>query len=95
VSKKWFALHVWSIWLLLLSLCVSTVLLAWSSLNLIDFAAANLTLIRRYGLMGLVDGGLLQFLQISAQGILTLIFYLAFRGFENEIMYRWRMFGRS
>ncbi len=93
--KKYINLNIWNFWMLLLGMGASAGSLAWSSLNLIDLTAANLNFIRTYGIMGLVDGGFLQFMEICLYGLLSLFFYVLFRGFDNEVIDRWRDIGKS
>jgi hypothetical protein len=51
---------------------------ALCSFNLLLLFQANLGLIATYGAMAAFDGGILQFVQLSAWGYLALVFYLIF-----------------
>lgn len=88
--QRFFNLSQWNFWALVAGLGLMGASLAWSSYNLYQQAADNLRLIGTYGLMALMDGGLLQFLEIAFFAILSLCFYIAFRGFDAEIIDRWR-----
>ncbi len=88
--KRWGDLQLWSIWTLIAGLGATIVLLAWSSYNLYFLAVANFRFIAAHGTMALVDGGLLQFMEILCFSMLSLALYLAFRGFDTEIIERWR-----
>ena len=56
----------------------------------INVAMANLDFLLRHGLMGIAEGGLLQFLSILAKGFLIVLFYFGFKGIEAELLQRWR-----
>lgn len=68
-------------------------LFAWNSIDLAHLAMANLGFIRAYGVMALVDGGLLQLLEIIVRGIVSLAAYLGFKACEVELVHRWRSRG--
>jgi hypothetical protein len=65
-------------------------LFAWSSYNLFHLAMANAAFLRTYGLMAVMEGGLLQLLGIVLQGALSLACYLGFKACEVELVSRWR-----
>jgi putative effector of murein hydrolase LrgA (UPF0299 family) len=88
--RNWMVLQRWPIAALLLGLGVSAVLFAWITLNLVDVALANVRLIRQYGVMALLDGGLRQLLEILLQACISLCLFLIFKGCETEIVQRWR-----
>jgi hypothetical protein len=88
--KRWLILQTWHGAALLLGLGTSAVVFAWTSFNLIDVALANARLIADYGVMGLLDGGLLQLAQITLNAALALLCFLMFKGCETEIIRRWR-----
>lgn len=67
---------------------------AFLSFQLINIAMANLELIATHGLMGIVDGGLLQFLSILTKGFLIVTLYFCFKGMEAELLQRWRRIDR-
>jgi hypothetical protein len=51
---------------------------ALCSFNLLFLFQANFSLIATYGAMAAFDGGILQFVQLTAWGYLALVFYLLF-----------------
>jgi hypothetical protein len=62
-------------WLKLLAMGVAASGLALCSFNLLFLFQANLSLIATYGAM---DGGILQFLQLTVWGYMALVFYVLF-----------------
>lgn len=65
-------------WLKFLVLGVAAGGFALCSFNLLFLFQANLSLIANYGAMAAFDGGLLQFVQLTAWGYLALVFYVLF-----------------
>jgi len=65
-------------WLKFLAMGVAAGGLALSSFNLLFLFQANLSLIATYGAMAAFDGGILQFIQLTAWGYLALVFYVLF-----------------
>lgn len=51
---------------------------ALCSFNLLFLFQANVGLIAAYGTMAAFDGGILQFIQLTAWGYLAVVFYLLF-----------------
>ena len=62
-------------WLKFLAMRVAAGGLALRSFNLLFLFQANLSLISTYGAMAAFDGGILQFVQLTAWGYLALVFY--------------------
>jgi hypothetical protein len=62
-------------WLKLLAMGVAASGLTLCSFNLLFLFQANLSLIATYGAM---DGGILQFLQLTVWGYMALVFYVLF-----------------
>jgi hypothetical protein len=73
--------------LFMMSLC--SIGFAWLTYGLITVALANIGFLTEHGLMAVVEGGLLQFAQLSLQGFMALLCYLGFKGIEHELVYRW------
>jgi hypothetical protein len=88
--KRWLILQNWHISALFVGLSMSTVLFAWTTFNLYNAASDNFHFIANYGVMGLTDGGLLQFLEICWNALASLLLFLLFKGCETEIVHRWR-----
>jgi len=65
-------------WLKFLLMGVAAGGFALCSFNLFFLFQANLSLITTYGAMAAFDGGILQFVQLTAWGYLALAFYLIF-----------------
>lgn len=65
-------------WLKFLAMGVAAGGFALCSFNLLFLFQANLSLIAAYGAMAAFDGGLLQFVQLTAWGYLALAFYVLF-----------------
>ena len=58
------------------------------SFNLLYLFQANITLIASYGAMAAFDGGILQFLELSAWGFLALGCYVMFEGCLDGLLRR-------
>jgi hypothetical protein len=78
---------------LLIGMAAASVSIAWNSYELITLSMANVRFLETHGLLAVMEGGLVQFLVISAKGFVALLSYLLFKGIEDELMQRWR--GRS
>ena len=65
-------------WLKFLTMGAAAGGLALCSFNLLFLFQANPSLITTYGAMAAFDGGVLQFVQLTAWGYLALVFYLIF-----------------
>jgi hypothetical protein len=79
---------------LVLGLAAGGLALCW--LHLSEMFLANLELIRTYGAMALVDGGLLQFVELVFWGYLGLACYFVFKGCFDGLMTRvYRAGGRE
>jgi hypothetical protein len=65
-------------WLKFVAMGVAAGGLALCSFNLLFLFQANFNLIASYGAMAAFDGGILQFVQLSAWGYLAMVFYLLF-----------------
>jgi putative effector of murein hydrolase LrgA (UPF0299 family) len=85
----------WHIAMVFAGLSTSAVVFAWTTFNLYQIASSNFRFIANYGLMGLNDGGLLQFFEICFYALLSLLMFLLFKGCETEIMVRWRSLGKD
>ena len=92
--KRWLILQTWHIASLFIGLSASTVLFAWTTFNLYNAANDNFHFIANYGLMGLLDGGLLQLLEICLYALASLALFMLFKGCETEIVQRWRAMGK-
>jgi hypothetical protein len=65
-------------------------LFAWNSFNLIHLAMANVQFLEMFGATAINEGGLRQLIEIAAYAAMSLVFYMAFKVCEVEIVHRWR-----
>lgn len=88
--RRWMspARYHWLVLLMVLALCA--LVLAWVSFGLLNMAMANAAFLRAYGLMAVMEGGLVQLVQIAAQALVAMLAYLGFKGIETELIHRWR-----
>jgi hypothetical protein len=77
-------------WLKFLAMGVAAGGLALCSFNLLLLFQANLSLIATYGAMAALDGGILQFLQLTVWGYLALVFYVLFEVCLHGLIHRVR-----
>jgi hypothetical protein len=75
---------------LFLLLAISAIGFAWNTFGLITLAMANASFLLEHRLMAIVEGGLVQTAGLAARGLAALVFYLGFKGFEAELVARWR-----
>lgn len=66
------------------------VLLAYSSYNLFHLSMANLSFLRRHGVLALMEGGLLQLAIITATGAFALFCFLGFKVCEIDLTTRYK-----
>lgn len=90
MAMRWLVLSAYSSPAVFLFAGIFAALFAWSSINLIQFAMANLRYLEQFGGMALVEGGLRQLAEIVLTGYLSLAFYLGFKACEVELVHRWR-----
>jgi hypothetical protein len=67
-----------------------TIIFAFSSYNLFQQAMANLHFLQRHGWVAVMDGGLLQLVQILGFGAISLASYFCFKACEVELLMRFR-----
>lgn len=87
--RRWLQPRSYPTVVLLLTLALSSVLLAWLTFDLITLAMANVDFLRRHGIMAAAEGGALQLLLISGKGFGALLAYLGVRAIETEVLHRW------
>jgi hypothetical protein len=73
------------LWLTFIVLALSFFVGALGTLNLINLLIANLRLLRDFGLLGLMDGGLLQLTELTLQGLMSCIAYVVFKTCEHRL----------
>ena len=64
--------------------------LAYSSYNLFHLSMANISFIRRFGWTAIMEGAILQTLQILIGGCFALLFFFAFKVCELELLTRFK-----
>jgi hypothetical protein len=77
-------------WLAFLAMGVAGGGLALCSFNLLYLFQANFNLIATYGAMAAFDGGILQFVELTAWGYLALACYVVFEGCLDGLLQRIR-----
>ena len=77
-------------WLTFLFMGLAAGGFALCSFNLFSLFQANITLIATYGAMAAFDGGILQFVQLTAWGYLALAFYVVFEVCLHGLIHRIR-----
>ena len=88
--KRIFTLIRFPLALLLATAGLFALSLAMLSIDLVGMTIANLDFLRRAGVMGLADGGLLQLAELTAKGTLGLLCYFGFKLCEVELIHRYR-----
>ena len=73
-------------WLSFVVMCLSFVLFGAGTLNLLNLFRANLDLIANFGLMALVDGAALQFLELLFSLALSMFAYVVFKACEYRLV---------
>lgn len=69
---------------------VFAVVLALLSVDLVRMTTANLDYLRRTGVMGIMDGGLLQLVELTAKGTGGMMCFFGFKLCEAEVSRRYR-----
>jgi hypothetical protein len=75
-------------WLAFLAMGVAAGGFALCSFNLLFLFQANFNLIATYGAMAAFDGGVLQFIELTAWGYLALACYVVFEGCLDGLLQR-------
>jgi hypothetical protein len=75
-------------WLTFLFMGLAAGGFALCSLNLLYLFQANFNLIVTYGAMAAFDGGILQFVELTAWGYLALACYVVFKGCLDGLLQR-------
>jgi hypothetical protein len=81
------------LWLTFLVLGFSFLVGALGTLNLVALLSANLRLLRDYGLMAVMDGGLKQMAELVLQGMMSCTAYVVFKTCEHRLS-EWLGHGR-
>ncbi len=75
-------------WLTFIVMGLATGGFALCTYNLFELFRANFNLIATYGLMGILDGGFLQLLELAGWGYLALALYVVFKGCLDGLLQR-------
>lgn len=70
----------------LLVMMVSVLIFGLSTYNLFAFYKANVTYIAENGWMGVIDGGGEQFLLLTLNGAVGIVFYIIFKACEKALV---------
>lgn len=74
--------------LTLLIMMGAALIFGLSTLNLYTLVQANFSLIARHGSMALLEGGLLQMLELSAYGVVGVLAYVVVKACERVLVER-------
>lgn len=66
-----------------------TVIFAYATLNLFQMSMANFRFLKEFGWTAVMEGGLLQMVQIVASAIVAMLSYMAFKICETELVQRY------
>ncbi len=88
--RRWLHPASYNFIVVFLAMGVFATMFAVNSYNLLQLGLANYRFVSKFGLVALMEGGLVQMLQLSFSGLVSLGFYLAFKACEIEMMIRWR-----
>ena len=66
-----------------------TVVFAYATLNLFQMSMSNIRFIREFGWTAVMEGALLQLLQIGISGTLAMLSYIGFKICESELVHRY------
>jgi amino acid transporter len=67
-----------------------TVVFAYATLNLFQMSMANIRFIREFGWTAVMEGALLQLLQIAISAALAMLSYIGFKICESELVHRYQ-----
>ena len=73
------------LWLTFIVLGFSFIVGALGTLNLVTLLAANLRLLREYGVPALMDGALQQLVELTLQGSTSCMAYVVFKTCEHRL----------
>ncbi len=66
-----------------------TIIFAYATMNLFQTSMANIRFLREFGWTAVMEGGLMQFAQISANAGVSLLTYVGFKLCETELVRRY------
>ncbi len=88
--RYWLLPSSYNVVVLFLAMCVFGILFAWNSVNLVQMAMGNIRFLNTHGSLAIREGGLIQLMEITAYGFISLAAYLGFKTCEVELVSRWR-----
>ncbi len=68
---------------------ILTVVFAYSTLNLFQMSMANFRFLREFGWTAIMEGRLIQFLQIVLCAVVAMLSYIGFKICETELVHRY------
>lgn len=92
---SWLLPQSYATMILFLLLCNVSVTFVWLTFVLVMLSMANISFLRRHGVMAIAEGWLVQLLLISGKGMVAMIAYITFRVVEAELLRRWVGRGRE
>ena len=90
MKHRWFSAARYHSSIVFLVAGVFAALFSWNSLSLATVAMANVRFLQEHGAMAVMEGGLVQLLEVIVKGYVSLAFYIGFKACEVELLYRWR-----
>ena len=93
--KRWYQLSAYPALLVFGLAGVFAALFSWNSYSLVTVAMENVRFLNSFGAVAIMEGGLVQLLEVVAKGFASLAFFLGFKACETELIHRWRSAGRE
>jgi hypothetical protein len=84
MSYRWLMPQAHHSAVLFVVMAICGALTAWNSFSLIHLAMENIRFLRMFGGIAVMEGGLLQLVEIIVYGILSLTFYLGLRSARSS-----------
>ncbi|MEJ8562263.1 hypothetical protein QTO30_14205 [Yoonia sp. GPGPB17] len=82
-------LNRYPVFAILLIAGLFTIIFAYATLNLFQMSMANIRFIREFGWTAVMEGALVQLLEIAISGALALLSYIGFKICESELVHRY------
>ncbi len=68
---------------------ILTVIFAYATLNLFQMSMANIRFLTQFGWTAVMEGGLVQLVQIVVSAIISMLSYIGFKICESELVHRY------
>ena len=82
-------LNRYPVFAILLIAGLFTIIFAYATLNLFQMSMANIRFIREFGWTAVMEGALVQLLEIAISGALARLSYIGFKICESEFVHRY------